>query len=223
MNEAAERSGVLLGDIVAQKLARHGFVGLHVGSGKNRIFDDFVNVDLDGGDCYLDATKPFKLESNSVDYVYTEHFIEHLKFSQGEFFIKECFRVLKPGGIKRALFPDLKKLVNLALSDDPLNEEIQKRAVHGLKNEAGEYIVSPKATPLQGENWDKLDDIIYNFTNYWGHEYLWSAQHFKKVIEYIGFDRACICDYGIGSDPRVIKDPEVRWGREWTSVVEAVK
>ena len=44
---------------------------------------------------------------NTFDVVYHSQFIEHLPADKGIDFIRECIRVLKPGGILRVVTPDL--------------------------------------------------------------------------------------------------------------------
>lgn len=52
------------------------------------------------------------LESESVDYIYCSHVLEHFEKYEGVTILKECARVLKKGGIMRIVLPDLNKLVN---------------------------------------------------------------------------------------------------------------
>lgn len=49
-------------------------------------------------------------ESGSVDLVYHSHVLEHFTKHEGDAFIGECFRILKPGGIIRIAVPDLEKI-----------------------------------------------------------------------------------------------------------------
>ena len=44
---------------------------------------------------YLDATKRFPFDSNTFDYIYSEHMIEHLSWHQGLHMLRECRRVLR--------------------------------------------------------------------------------------------------------------------------------
>lgn len=47
------------------------------------------------------------LPDNSVDYLYSSHFLEHLDKQMGRYLLVECYRVLKPGGFVRIAVPDL--------------------------------------------------------------------------------------------------------------------
>lgn len=54
----------------------------------------------------------------SVDMIYACHFLEHLTYEEGENFLKECVRVLQPGGVVRFLLPDAKLLIENYISGD---------------------------------------------------------------------------------------------------------
>jgi SAM-dependent methyltransferase len=56
-----------------------------------------------------DATEPFPIEDASFDWVYSEHFIEHLVPGDAIAWLREMRRLLKPGGHMRVSTPDLRK------------------------------------------------------------------------------------------------------------------
>lgn len=58
-----------------------------------------------------DATKPLPFQDNSIEWIVTHHFLEHLTCEEAEKFLAECRRVLKPNGIIRISVPDADKLV----------------------------------------------------------------------------------------------------------------
>jgi predicted SAM-dependent methyltransferase len=47
---------------------------------------------------------------NEFDLVYHSHVLEHFKKDDGRLFIKECYRILKPGAVIRIALPDLEKI-----------------------------------------------------------------------------------------------------------------
>ena len=51
--------------------------------------------------------------NNSIDNIYTSHFVEHLYRSHAQLFFEEAFRTLKKGGILRISVPDLAGAVSL--------------------------------------------------------------------------------------------------------------
>jgi SAM-dependent methyltransferase len=71
---------------------------------------------------------PFPAES--FDVVYHSHVLEHIDRQHAPVFLRECYRVLKPGGRIRVVVPDLQALVagycaTLPASDDPTEDVLQ--------------------------------------------------------------------------------------------------
>ena len=56
---------------------------------------------------YGDATKGLPIQDQSVDVLYSSHMLEHLDRIEVILFLKEAFRVLRPGGIIRVAVPDI--------------------------------------------------------------------------------------------------------------------
>lgn len=50
------------------------------------------------------------LEDATADLVYSSHFLEHIPRDQVTSFLRECWRILKPGGVLRLVVPDLENL-----------------------------------------------------------------------------------------------------------------
>jgi predicted O-linked N-acetylglucosamine transferase (SPINDLY family)/predicted SAM-dependent methyltransferase len=84
---------------------------IHLGCGTNYI-KGWLNVDLDSplADEYADFRNPLPYADASADYIFNEHFLEHITREEGLAFLKECRRVLKIGGIFRVSTPDLRWL-----------------------------------------------------------------------------------------------------------------
>jgi len=51
------------------------------------------------------------LVDNSASVVYSSHFLEHVPRSAVPVFLRECFRILEPGGVVRLVLPDLENMV----------------------------------------------------------------------------------------------------------------
>ena len=86
-----------------------GKIKVNVGSGvQHRLGPDWKNLDiLHGADIRADVRRGLPFEDASVDFIYSEHFIEHLSLDEARFYFKECHRVLKPGGVVRTATIDL--------------------------------------------------------------------------------------------------------------------
>jgi SAM-dependent methyltransferase len=55
----------------------------------------------------LNITKRLPFLDGAFDAVYSSHTLEHLYLSQTKLLLRECFRVLRPGGLIRHVVPDL--------------------------------------------------------------------------------------------------------------------
>lgn len=85
---------------------------LNLGCGE-RVHPDWVNIDLvarQPGIIACDLTNGIPVGSESADAVYHVAVLEHLRRSDAAKFLKEIYRVLKPGGIVRIGVPDLEKI-----------------------------------------------------------------------------------------------------------------
>lgn len=106
----ARRSRSFINDYVRTQSVRR----LQIGSGSNR-HEGWLNTDIEQGEglAYLDATKPFPLDSGSFHYVFSEHVIVHLTYEQGTHMLAESYRILAPGGKVRVTTPNLLRFVGL--------------------------------------------------------------------------------------------------------------
>ncbi len=101
---------------------------LNLGCG-HRFHPDWVNVDCAPADPAVlphDLQHPLPFANESFRAVYHSHVLEHLPRAAVPRFLKECHRVLKPGGLLRVVVPDLEtiarwylKCLEGALAGDP--------------------------------------------------------------------------------------------------------
>ena len=151
-------------------------IKLHLGCGRN-LLDGWINTDFNtakfSGSDFLDVTEKFPYDDNSVDYVFSEHMIEHISYQDGKFMIEESFRVLKSGGKIRISTPDLKFLINLYTED---KTDLQKRYIDYSVNHAS-YNVSIGTDTF----------IINNFVRDWDHTFIYDEKTLKSLFESVGF------------------------------------
>lgn len=57
-----------------------------------------------------DLLKSLPIENDYADVVYSSHFIEHIPKQLVTNFLKECYRIMKPGGHLRLVLPDWEEL-----------------------------------------------------------------------------------------------------------------
>jgi SAM-dependent methyltransferase len=101
-------------------------IAVDLGCGQNKataqFFEDnmqitptkVIGVDIakcEGVDKIHDLTKfPYPFKDESVDAIFSSHFVEHLDGTERMQFFNECYRILKPGGKMRHLHPYYKSV-----------------------------------------------------------------------------------------------------------------
>jgi predicted SAM-dependent methyltransferase len=81
---------------------------------------DWVNVDFAPRDHNVirhDLRRPLPFADANFEVVYHSHVLEHFSRAFAPVFLKECHRVLKPGGIVRVVVPDLETMIRLYLQN----------------------------------------------------------------------------------------------------------
>ena len=150
---------------------------LQLGAGSN-VLNGWFNTDLEPQypEIYvLDVTKPFQIPSKTFDYIFSEHHIEHVTFSKGNFMLRECFRILKPGGVIRLATPDLAVILGLYTND--LNES-QKNYIR--------FISDAFITGMKTRN---PVFVINNAFRNWDHQFLYDKELLKHCLETTGFTK----------------------------------
>ena len=147
---------------------------LQIGSGGN-ILPGWLNTNITPtkGVMFMDATKRFPFGECTFDYVFTEHFIEHLEYPVGAQLVRECYRVLKHGGRLRISTPDLSFLIEL---HDENKTEQQKRYImwatdkfiHNTKSYADTFVIN-------------------NFFRDFGHKFIYDYKTLKTLLTECGF------------------------------------
>jgi len=92
---------------------------LHIGCGP-QYKEGWLNADKfdSRADIYLNGYDKMPFKNDTFDYIYSEHTLEHLKITKVKFFLEECLRVLKPGGVFRVTVPDLELLATKYVEKD---------------------------------------------------------------------------------------------------------
>jgi len=158
----------------------------------NNVLKGWLNTDVvpsHGSVVYLDATRRFPFEDNTFDYVVAEHMIEHIEYAAAQAMLRECFRVLKPGGRVRFATPDLEVLLALHSKE---KTDIQK-----------EYIDWAVARFMPTVQNCKDVFVINNFFRAWGHSFLYDAETLHHALSASGFRNIKFYKPGVSEDPQL--------------------
>ena len=103
---------------------------LNLGCG-GRFDARWTNIDFQSSNPVVirhDLTKGIPFGDGAFSVVYHSHLLEHLSREQGRHLLKECLRVLEPGGVLRVVVPDLESATRAYL--DALTRARLSSAAH---------------------------------------------------------------------------------------------
>lgn len=191
--------------VVGELLRNRKIVKLNIGCGTD-YKKGWINIDNNTDnnikklDLNWDLRFPLPFPENSVDFIFHEHFQEHLTVEEGIAVNKDFLRVLKTGGVLRIATPDLEKLVHnylhVPLDKDPV---IKQFKVDFVK------------TPAEWVN--------MNFS-WWGHKWVYDYEELSRRLRESGFTK--ISKQKIGKSKHLgLNNIETRV--DISLVVEAVK
>lgn len=143
-----------------------------------------------------DITRPLEFPDGSVDAVFTEHVLEHVRFTEGVRFLREAKRILKQGGTLRIVCPVTEKLLGFSPGGG-LDQEYLKCLERFY----------PAEKELFGElGFDGLGAFSQVFllnsvyTGY-GHRFIWSAALISRVLSSLGYSDVKVHEIGKGRNP----------------------
>lgn len=174
--------------IVDEYLSKNTSRKLHIGCGDN-VREGWLNADYfptNPDILHLDATHTFPFRDNEFDYVFSEHMIEHVSYSQGEKMLSESYRVLRPGGKLRISTPDMAFLVGLYGSS---KSDVQNKYIRWATDR---FI---KSAPFYGDVF-----VINNFVRNWGHQFIYDESSLRASIEKVGFSTIIRCELNDSAD-----------------------
>jgi predicted SAM-dependent methyltransferase len=153
-----------------------GIKRVHVGCGPHAIMPDWWNVDIRkfrGIDEIINATEPWPYAD--LDFIFAEHFIEHLTLEQGLKFLIHAGNSLRLGGVLRLSTPNLEWVVHTHFKTGQV--EPAKRV---------------------------LDTLWINRAFHgWGHQVLYSKELLVHLLQKVGYEKITACQYGQSTHPEL--------------------
>lgn len=122
---------------------------------------------------YHDLSISLPLHEDSVDFIYSSHFFEHLFKDDAAMLLKLCARALKPGGTIRISIPDLAYAVSLY----GLGKKTEMLDDYFFVEGKGSYLAR--------------------------HKYMYDFDLLKVVLERAGFSNITRCEYQKGTTPDI--------------------
>ncbi len=199
-----------------QKLRGQKDLKIHLGSGAD-IKTGWVNLDLrlselspqahglssDTLFINYDLRLGLPLEENSCSFIYSSHFFEHLEYEDALRLLRDCYRVLRPGGIFRACLPNFKGLFEAYLRGD-----------HAYMDMVNVLDVYPEIEP----GTEMLVDYVnYGAYDHGAHKWIMDFDKVSVLLSRIGYGTVAESSFQEGVDLNM----EIRW--RYSFYVEAIK
>ena len=105
---------------------------VEVGAGDVKGKNGWLTLDIAPHcDIYWDLRNGLPFPDNSLAKIYSSHFMEHLTYEEGQLFLQECKRALKPGGTFSIAVPNARLYIDTYIQSGSLDPaSIFKPAFH---------------------------------------------------------------------------------------------
>lgn len=104
---------------ISNFLKKEQEIFLELGAGNKKGQGGWLTIDMNRNcDIFWDLRRGIPFPDESIAKIYSSHFFEHLTFQEGQVFLDECLRVLKPGGIFSICVPNAKIYIEAYLNPD---------------------------------------------------------------------------------------------------------
>lgn len=132
---------------------------------------------------FLDIGEELPFPDASLQYVYSEHVIEHVPIETALKHFREVHRVLRPGGVMRIALPDLQFLLDYFAR--PEMTELQRMFLVDTVQKFHPSIAD--RTPAM---------LLNDFVRRWGHEFIYDRHLLANIVSQAGFSAVIHCEVG---------------------------
>jgi predicted SAM-dependent methyltransferase len=143
---------------------------------------------------YCNVNNGLPFGDGEAAVVYASHVLEHLGRRQSQAFVKEAYRVLKPGGVIRLVVPDLERLARFYLQGK------SNGAANGLRP-ADEFMMRMMTCTDYG---DSLPVKLYRtYLDTLSHKWMYDCDSLQNLLSEAGFHDLAHCGYLESRIPKV--------------------
>lgn len=156
----------------------------------------FLNLDFSSSaDIRLDLRKPLPLTDASCNFIYSEHFVEHLSYPEGvEMHFSECFRILEPNGTISISVPD---------SQWPLDDYVQGKNSYLDACKQNNWHPKDCSTFMEHINFHfRQRRRGMSYSHFENHRFAWDFETMKKKLVEVGFVDVERRDYNSNLDSK---------------------
>jgi predicted SAM-dependent methyltransferase len=146
-----------------------------------------------------DLRQGLPLDGQSCALIYSSHFFEHLEYRNGAALLRDCYRVLKPGGVLRLCMPNYRACFEAYLQHDC---DFFRLVDYGL--------AEPETRTLG-------DYMTYSLYQFGEHKCFYDEERFQVILSKIGFSVVTTSTF----TPEFDIDSELR--RKYSYYIQAVK
>jgi predicted SAM-dependent methyltransferase len=154
-------------------------IKLHLGCGTNYLpgwFNVDANARLERLDLAWNINLGLPLPDACCELVYSEHVLEHFPVERGVELLRECRRVLRPGGTLRIAMPSLAHVLAKYTSDDWRDQD---------------WLTWPEFQFIETRA-----EMVNVSLRWWGHEWLYDHEELHRRLREAGFTEIADAPWG---------------------------
>jgi predicted SAM-dependent methyltransferase len=132
----------------------------------------------------LDVRDPLPFAANSCDAIYASHLLEHLFLDDAQRLLRECFRVLRPGGTLRLVVPDLRAIVR-EYNGERVFYNSDEFAAMPAADRMNRRLLFRGVSPARGNVLMRIYAALKDFQT---HKWMYDAESLVFYVRNAGFD-----------------------------------
>ena len=134
----------------------------------------------------LDVREPLPLATGSYDAIYASHLLEHLYLDDAARLLRECYRVLRAGGVLRLVVPDLKAIVREYNGELPFHNSSEWGSMTSA-DRMNRRLLFRGPSPPKGNILLRVYAALKDFQT---HKWMYDAESLVAHVRSVGFEEA---------------------------------